>query len=180
MQIQCPKCQKTMAAADEHAGLLVRCPSCGGQMQLPTPNAAAVAAPVAPVAHSQPQAAAGPQGGQSRQCPFCGEQILAIARKCKHCGSMLSADGYGPGAIGSTPGARGAVKSKIVAGLLGVFLGGWGVHRFYLGYIGIGIAQIVVTLVTCGIGSVWGLIEGILILTGSSITTDANGRPLRD
>src|SRR5258707_374960 len=32
-------------------------------------------------------------------------------------------------------------KSKLVAGLLGIFLGGLGVHRFYLGYIGIGIAQ---------------------------------------
>ena len=71
-------------------------------------------------------------------------------------------------------------KSKLVAGLLGIFLGGLGVHRFYLGYTGIGIAQIVVTLVTCGVGVVWGLIEGILILAGSSITTDANGQPLKE
>ena len=71
-------------------------------------------------------------------------------------------------------------KSKLVAGLLGILLGGLGVHRFYLGYIGIGIAQIVVTLVTCGVGHFWGLIEGILILTGSTITTDAEGRPLKD
>jgi TM2 domain-containing membrane protein YozV len=71
-------------------------------------------------------------------------------------------------------------KSKLVAGLLGIFLGGLGVHRFYLGYIGIGIAQIVVTIVTCGFGHFWGLIEGILILVGSTITTDAEGRPLKD
>jgi len=71
-------------------------------------------------------------------------------------------------------------KSKLVAGLLGILLGGLGVHRFYLGYIGIGIAQIVVTFVTCGLGSIWGLIEGILILVGSSITTDAEGRPLKE
>jgi TM2 domain-containing membrane protein YozV len=71
-------------------------------------------------------------------------------------------------------------KSKIAAGLLGIFLGGFGVHRFYLGYTGIGIAQIAVTFVTCGIGSLWGLIEGILILTGSSITIDSEGQSLRD
>jgi hypothetical protein len=71
-------------------------------------------------------------------------------------------------------------KSKLAAGLLGVLLGGWGVHRFYLGYVGIGIAQIVVTLATCGAGALWGFIEGILILTGKNITTDADGRPLQD
>jgi TM2 domain-containing membrane protein YozV len=71
-------------------------------------------------------------------------------------------------------------KSKLVAGLLGVLLGGLGLHRFYLGYIGIGIAQIVVSFATCGLGALWGLIEGILILVGSSITTDAEGRPLKE
>ncbi|MCB9372814.1 MAG: NINE protein [Microthrixaceae bacterium] len=73
------------------------------------------------------------------------------------------------------------LKSKMAAGLLGIFLGSFGVHRFYLGYPGIGIAQIVVTFVTCGIGGIWGLIEGIMILTGSaSFATDAEGRPLTD
>ncbi|SVC57223.1 uncharacterized protein METZ01_LOCUS310077 [marine metagenome] len=71
-------------------------------------------------------------------------------------------------------------KSKMVAGLLGIFLGGFGVHRFYLGYIGIGVAQICVTLFTCGAGYLWGFIEGILILTGSTIVADADGKPLID
>jgi TM2 domain-containing membrane protein YozV len=71
------------------------------------------------------------------------------------------------------------VKSRLAAGLLGILLGGWGIHRFYLGYVGIGILQIVVTLVTCGIGSLWGFIEGILILTGW-METDAQGRPLKE
>lgn len=71
------------------------------------------------------------------------------------------------------------LKSKLAAGLLGVFLGAWGIHRFYLGFVGIGIAQIIVTLCTCGLGALWGFIEGILILSGV-INTDAQGRPLRD
>lgn len=70
-------------------------------------------------------------------------------------------------------------KSKIVAGILGILLGGFGVHRFYLGYVGIGIAQIVVTLITFGFGAIWGFIEGILILVGS-INKDAKGVPLKD
>jgi TM2 domain-containing membrane protein YozV len=72
-------------------------------------------------------------------------------------------------------------KSKLVAGLLGILVGGFGVHRFDLGYTSIGIIQIVVTLVTCGLGAIWGLVEGILILVGNdNFRTDATGRPLKD
>lgn len=56
---------------------------------------------------------------------------------------------------------------KLVAGLLGIFLGGFGVHKFYLGYTKEGVIQLVVTLVTCGIASIIGLIEGIIYLTKS-------------
>lgn|SRR5690625_2913391 len=71
-------------------------------------------------------------------------------------------------------------KTKLVAGLLGIFLGGWGVHRFYLGYTNIGVWQIVVTILTCGIGALWGLIEGILYLVSDDPkwSTDANGNYL--
>jgi TM2 domain-containing membrane protein YozV len=89
--------------------------------------------------------------------------------------------GYGqPAPYGMVPYDPQA-KSKIAAGLLGIFLGGFGVHRFYLGFTKIGIIQIVVTIFTCGIGSLWGFVEGILYLVGSNgYTTDATGRPLRD
>ena len=68
-------------------------------------------------------------------------------------------------------------KQKLVAGLLGIFLGAWGIHQFYLGDNKKGIIRIVVTLVTCGIGGIWGFIEGILILCGN-INMDAQGNPL--
>ena len=67
---------------------------------------------------------------------------------------------------------------KLIAGILGILLGALGVHRFYLGYTTIGIIQIVVTLVTCGWGALWGVVEGILILTGNFITKDAAGNQL--
>lgn len=52
-------------------------------------------------------------------------------------------------------------------------------HRFYLGYTTMGILQIVVTVITCGVGALWGFIEGILIIAGaSSFQYDAQGRPL--
>lgn len=70
-------------------------------------------------------------------------------------------------------------KSKMAAGLLGIFLGAWGIHNFYLGFTKKAIIQIVVSLVTCGIGGIWGFIEGIMILCGK-INTDSNGNPLID
>ncbi len=86
--------------------------------------------------------------------------------------------GYSPAAYGGGAPAGYQQKEKLVAGLLGILLGGFGVHSFYLGDTKKGVIQIVVTLVTCGLGSLWGLIEGIMILTGS-IDTDANGVPLK-
>jgi hypothetical protein len=65
-------------------------------------------------------------------------------------------------------------KSKLVAGLLGIFLGGYGVHRFYLGYTGMGL----IMLFTCGGCGIWSLIDAIMILTGK--VPDPQGRPLRD
>lgn len=58
-------------------------------------------------------------------------------------------------------------KDKTAAGILGILLGGLGIHQFYLGSVGTGFILIAVTLVTCGIGAVLGLIEGIMILVMS-------------
>jgi TM2 domain-containing membrane protein YozV len=69
-------------------------------------------------------------------------------------------------------------KQKLLAGLLGILLGWLGAGRFYTGHTGLGVAQLAVSLVTCGAGGIWGLIDGILILVNGG--TDAEGRPLRD
>ena len=58
-------------------------------------------------------------------------------------------------------------EKKMVAGILGILLGGLGLHRFILGDATGGILRIVITLVTCGAGSIIGLIEGIIYLTKS-------------
>lgn len=66
-----------------------------------------------------------------------------------------------------------APKSKVVAGLLGILLSSFGAHKFYLGDTKGGIIRLVVSFVTLGIGSLWSLIEGIMILVNGG--TDANG-----
>ena len=75
-------------------------------------------------------------------------------------------------------GSNTARKSSLVAGLLGIFLGGFGAHRFYLGFPGIAIIQIILTISTLGIAALWGLVEGILILTGY-INEDADKKKLK-
>ena len=70
-------------------------------------------------------------------------------------------------------------EKKIVAGILGILLGGLGIHKFYLGYTKEGIIQIVITVCTCGFGSILGLIEGIIYLTKSDedfVATYINGK----
>jgi hypothetical protein len=65
-------------------------------------------------------------------------------------------------------------KSKVVAGILQLFLGGFGVGRFYTGHIGMAIAQ----LLTCGGCGIWSLVDAIILLVNGG--TDAQGRKLRD
>jgi len=69
-------------------------------------------------------------------------------------------------------------KSKLVAGLLQILLGGFGAGRFYTGHTGMAIGQIAVTWLTCGLGVFWPIIDGIMILVNGG--TDAQGRRLRD
>lgn len=63
--------------------------------------------------------------------------------------------------------AEGDANKKIAAGICGILLGGLGIHRFILGDATGGILRIVITVVTCGMGGLIGLIEGIIYLTKS-------------
>ena len=119
---------------------------------------------------------------QAVACVGCGHPPLADNRFCQHCGAETPDPAAyvclrcGVRLVHAPAGAPGA-RSQLAAGLLGIFLGSLGVHRFYLGHHAIGVAQLLVTFVTCGLGAIWGFIEGILILTGG-IDRDADGRPL--
>lgn len=104
-------------------------------------------------------------------CPNCGAKVATGAAFCATCGMQFAQPAMQPNAT--------VQKSKIAAGLLGLFLGGWGVHNFYLGFTTKAVIQLILTIFTCGIASLWGFIEGIMILAGS-IKVDANGVPLKD
>jgi TM2 domain-containing membrane protein YozV len=81
-------------------------------------------------------------------------------------------------------GAYGPPKSKMTAALLAFFLGGLGIHNFYLGRTAIAVTQLLLCTVggilTCGVTSIgvgiWAFVEFILILTDN--VKDGNGQPL--
>lgn len=60
-------------------------------------------------------------------------------------------------------------EKKVPAGVLGILLGGLGIHKFYLGYKNEGLIMLLVTLLTCGAGGaimgILGLVEGIIYIT---------------
>jgi len=113
----------------------------------------------------------------SRYCTKCGAANDETAQFCTTCQSPLSpvaGGGYQPmQSVNPVPNqqmvdwkAMGADK-KLVAGLCGILVGGFGVHKFVLGYTTEGVIQIVITVLTCGMGSIVGLVEGIIYLTKS-------------
>ena len=94
-------------------------------------------------------------------CQNCGKEIDDKAVVCIHCGCAT-----GNKAAGSSQ------KNWLVTLLLCFFTGGLGLHRFYTGYIGIGIIQ----LLTAGGCCIWALIDLIMIIFNNF--KDANGNDL--
>lgn len=119
-------------------------------------------------------------------CSNCGAELNEEQDICLKCGVRVKNINTN-NKVDSNPNA----KSKMAAGLLGIFLGQFGVHNFYLGYTGKAVAQLLLTIFgyilaifiigvfMVAAAGIWGLVEGIMILSGS-INTDANGIPLKD
>lgn len=113
------------------------------------------------------------------KCKNCGESVNIMDERCRNCGEKIETI--------ENPYKGDGSKSKLVAGLLGILLGTLGIHNFYLGFTKRGILQLLLAtiggFITCGIATsavaVWGLIEGIMILTGK-VQTDAFGNDLVD
>ncbi len=119
-------------------------------------------------------------------CKYCGKETEnEVCDECKNKESneTIEVEATKVESNDTTTNSTAKPKSKIAAGLLGIFLGAFGVHNFYLGYTGKAIAQLLISLLSCGflavVSEIWGLVEGIQILTGS-IDTDANGVKLGD
>ncbi len=112
------------------------------------------------------------KGVGTAYCHNCGQTMAPGAAYCTSCGAAP---------MPAAPAAN--AKSKLAAGLLGIFLGCFGVHNFYLGNTGKAVAQLLITVLSCFmlsvVSGIWGLVEGIMLLCGQ-ITTDAQGNALKD
>ena len=104
-------------------------------------------------------------------CQKCGKEIPAEASFCPACGAAVRPASMSPGYH-----AEKAVSphSRLAALLLCFFLGVFGVHRFYVGKIGTGVAMIF----TAGGLGIWVLIDFIMIIVGGF--TDIDGKFVLD
>lgn len=121
-------------------------------------------------------------------CSYCGQKLENGTSYCPYCGAKAeaaqnSAQPNETAAPTDQPTEELSDKSKLAAGLLGILIGGLGVHNFYLGFTGKGVAQLLLSLLSFGllswVSAIWGLIEGIMILVDSN-PKDAKGKKLRE
>jgi TM2 domain-containing membrane protein YozV len=96
-------------------------------------------------------------------CQACGETMSSAAQACPKCGHP-NGSAQAPNVTQTRP-VIGAPKSRVVAGVLGLLLGGLGVHKFYLGNVGLGILYLV--FFWTFIPAIIGFIEGIIYLVQS-------------
>jgi TM2 domain-containing membrane protein YozV len=108
-------------------------------------------------------------------CPRCGSQNSGLNTLCTNCGSQLPIAPMPMQQVNYGQAKPAGADKKLTAGLCGILLGGFGVHKFILGYNTEGIIMLATWIVgfvlLCGIPSmvisVIGIIEGIMYLTKS-------------
>lgn len=122
------------------------------------------------------------------KCQNCGGTMKpeenGMYAVCEYCGKKQEIKAPQIGTVNSNllNTANKSEKSKTVAGLLGIFLGVFGLHNFYLGYTTKGVIQLILTLTLCWTWGVpiiiwfWSIFEAIRILGG--YVSDSNGNPL--
>ncbi len=104
-------------------------------------------------------------------CENCGKEIPDDVKFCPECGWAVDHSNAVNKAVVTNANNS---KSRLAAGILNIFIPGIG--RIYLGYVGIGIAQLLLSFLF-GVGYIWSFIDGILILVGK-VTRDKNGNSL--
>ena len=127
MKISCPNCGHHYEVEEEFAGMSVDCSSCGKPFTVVIPE-------------------------KTKRCPMCGEEILAVAKKCKHCGEYL--DQVSRQIAGSNPSYN---VDRVSYTLVGLFLGCIGIHNFMDGNTRSGFGKIIIAVLALFFLIVWGV-----------------------
>ena len=154
---QCPGCGRALRAGASFCG------GCGARLS----------------AGAYPAPAVRPQGVP----PYAGYAPVAVAAPIAVTPLVAAAAAGQLVSWNGQPLSPTFANKKAIAGILAIFFGQWGVHKFILGYVGAGIAMLAISLVSylliltvllslLGIPAlfamgVFGLIEGIIYLTRS-------------
>lgn len=133
------------------------------------------------------------------KCEYCENEVPAGVSRCPSCGALFQnyisqqgSKGKGVCISSTTPLAQpiaenavrptfndpylyAAKKSRVAYIVLAIFLGELGIHNFYAGYVGRGVAQLLITILSFGllfwISWIWALVELCVM------TNDGRGVP---
>jgi TM2 domain-containing membrane protein YozV len=151
INFNCQHCNQNIDAPSDMAGETVECPACGKSIAVPVPQAPA-----------QPEV---------KRIPI---KVKPLAPSAVQTPPARPQQTSAPGSQTPAPQAKVSDKKRLAALLLCFFLGGLGVHRFYVGKVGTGIVQI---LTLGGLG-IWTLIDFIMIIAGAF--SDKKGLPVKN
>ncbi len=157
----CPGCQARLSVAAADLGIDVECPYCQTVYQATRPDGSATSSKIrVPVPQDDEER-------PSRRRRRDEEDEEAEDDRPSRRRRRDEDDEYDRPRKRKRSRRQNIESKKVAAGVLALLLGGWGIHKFYLGYTAAGIIQIVLTFITCGLGGIIPLVEGIIYLTKS-------------
>ncbi|MBD5210774.1 MAG: NINE protein [Bacteroidales bacterium] len=131
--------------------IAIKCPACNGDRTIATGINQYTCQYCGTSFINATQQPAATQTVVKTHCQYCGGEIVFGAQKCCHCGEWLvrpATSSQRPTYVQTGAQQYSSSKSRVVAALLALFLGGLGIHEFYLGKTGTGVAFLLITLLT--------------------------------